>query len=60
MKTPTRYQKQQSMINQQLKKYYVSLEEETIPDRFIEMLEQLDKAEKKATQAKRKSDNDGK
>ncbi|MBB4302715.1 hypothetical protein GGD81_001751 [Rhodobium orientis] len=36
-------------ISRQLKSLYSSLEQEQIPDRFLDLLEQLDEAEKAAS-----------
>jgi len=41
-------QKAQETITQKLRQYYDSVEEEGIPDRFLDLLEKLDEAEKKA------------
>ena len=38
-------------IPRKLKAYYDSLQEEAIPDRFLDLLERLDKAEQAAKQA---------
>ena len=37
-------------IPKKLKEYYDSLQDEAIPDRFLDLLERLDKAEKMASQ----------
>lgn len=42
------FQKAQETITQKLRQYYDSVEEEGIPDRFLDLLEKLDEAEKKA------------
>lgn len=41
-------QKAQETITQKLREYYESVEDEGIPDRFLDLLEKLDEAEKKA------------
>lgn len=38
-------------IPRKLKAYYDSLQDEAIPDRFLDLLEQLDRAEQAAKQA---------
>jgi len=40
-----------SEIPKKLKAYYDSLQEEAIPDRFLDLLEKLDRAEQAAKQA---------
>lgn len=40
-----------SEIPKKLKAYYDSLQEEAIPDRFLDLLEKLDRAEQAAMQA---------
>ncbi|MBD1549559.1 hypothetical protein HK439_25160 [Labrenzia aggregata] len=42
------FQKAQETITQKLREYYDSVEDEGIPDRFLDLLEKLDEAEKKA------------
>jgi len=37
-------------ISRRLKAYYDSVQEQAIPDRFLDLLEQLDNAERKASQ----------
>jgi len=39
----------QELITKKLKTLYNSVEEEEVPDRFIKMLEQLDEAERAAS-----------
>lgn len=39
----------QDLITQKLKALYTSVQEEEIPDRFLQMLDQLDEAEKVST-----------
>lgn len=47
-----------SAISSKLRSFYDGIAEETIPDRFIELLEKLDEAEKAAQAADgRKSDD---
>lgn len=46
--TPGSFQKAQETITQKLREYYDSVEDEGIPDRFLDLLEKLDEAEKKA------------
>ncbi|WP_346910784.1 NepR family anti-sigma factor [uncultured Roseibium sp.] len=45
------FQKAQETITQKLREYYDSVEDEGIPDRFLDLLEKLDEAEKKAGKA---------
>lgn len=40
-------------ISQKLRQYYDSLTEETIPDRFLDLLEQLDEADKASSTQQR-------
>lgn len=42
------FHKAQETITQKLREYYDSVEDEGIPDRFLDLLEKLDEAEKKA------------
>jgi len=40
-----------NLVTQKLRDYYRSVEEEVIPDRFLNLLEQLEAAEKKQAEA---------
>ncbi|WP_346900750.1 NepR family anti-sigma factor [uncultured Roseibium sp.] len=42
------FQKTQETITLKLREYYDAVEDEGIPDRFLDLLEKLDEAEKKA------------
>ncbi|WP_417679795.1 NepR family anti-sigma factor [Roseibium sp.] len=42
------FQKAQETITLKLREYYDAVEDEGIPDRFLDLLEKLDEAEKKA------------
>jgi hypothetical protein len=44
-------------VSAQLREYYQSVQEEGIPDRFLELLERLDVAERQASQGTRMKDN---
>lgn len=44
-------------VSAQLREYYQSVQEEGIPDRFLQLLEQLDVAERQASESTRMKDN---
>ncbi|MBU0738109.1 MAG: NepR family anti-sigma factor [Allorhizobium sp.] len=44
-------------VSAQLREYYQSVQEEGIPDRFLQLLEQLDVAERQASESTRIKDN---
>lgn len=44
----------QETITQKLREYYDSVQEEAIPERFLDLLEQLDEAEKRAGVSEKK------
>ncbi len=44
-------------VSAQLREYYQSVQEEGIPERFLQLLEQLDMAERQASEATRIKDN---
>ena len=44
-------------VSAQLREYYQSVQEEGIPDRFLQLLEQLDVAERQAKESTRIKDN---
>lgn len=48
---PGSSQQAQEMLTRRLREYYDSIEDEGIPDRFLDLLEKLDDAEKKAREA---------
>ncbi len=60
MKSSNQQSKEQALITEKLKIFYNSVQEEAIPDRFIQMLEQLEKAEQAEKQATEKSDQENK
>ena len=60
MKSPNQQSKEQALITEKLKIFYNSVQEEAIPDRFIQMLEQLEKAEQAEKQITEKSDQENK
>lgn len=45
-------QKQDDLITQKLKTLYTSIEEEAVPDKFVQMLEKLEQAEQAELQKK--------
>lgn len=45
-----------SQISRKLREYYDSVQEETIPDRFLDLLEKLDEAEEAANKADHEQD----
>ncbi|MBO6813864.1 MAG: hypothetical protein JJ891_03310 [Rhizobiaceae bacterium] len=51
-------QKQPDLINDKLKSLYKSVQEEEIPERFLNMLEQLDQAEQRAAADDQDTEND--
>lgn len=44
-------------VSAQLREYYQSVQEEGIPDRFLQLLEQLDVVERQASESTRIKDN---
>jgi len=48
MTKPDDSSKEQSLITAKLKSLYESIQNEAIPDRFIDMLEKLEEAERRA------------
>lgn len=44
--------KQDDLITQKLKTLYTSIEEEAVPDKFVQMLEKLEQAEQAELQKK--------
>ena len=51
-------QKQDDLITQKLKTLYTSIEEEAVPDKFVQMLEKLEQAEQAELQKKTVSKRD--
>lgn len=49
----------QDLITEKLKALYTSVQEEEIPDRFLQMLDQLDEAEKAMGSAQQDKNKDG-
>jgi len=49
----------QDLITEKLKALYTSVQEEEIPDRFLQMLDQLDEAEKAMDSANQDKNKDG-